>query len=84
MGVTSITETEREFLNKLHALCVEYGVSLYGDAEQYYPSFGFSIGDNRFHTLTVNDSRYDDYSTLITSVANEYDGPLILHSRQRE
>lgn len=68
MEKTQLTEREREFFEKLHALCVEYNASIYGDAEKIetmanygmgeeymVQSFKLSIDGKQFEEVRVND-----------------------------
>lgn len=53
--MNALSDRERDFFDKLHALCVEYDANMHGDAEQNYPFFNFSIGCRYFHNVTIND-----------------------------
>lgn len=92
MDRTELTEQEREFFEKLHALCVEYGASIYGNGEGVetagnygmgddynVKSFTFSIGGREFHELYVNYRETDRRNQpALTCVSDDYMNLLIM------
>ena len=43
--MTELNERESEFFEKLHALCVEYGASVYGNADKVETAANYGMGD---------------------------------------